>query len=184
MREFRVVNLVCTIELGATLRLRDICLRAANTEYRPRRFSALIIKKREPRCTILLFSTGRAVLTGLKCTSSAKLAARKLSRMLNKLGYNTKVDRFRVENVVGTFSCGYLINMSILQSLLGLCNTIYEPELFPGMTFKMRTQNCTSLIFSSGKIVLTGAKSIEHIHKCYQDLDLFLSAVRRGCSRN
>jgi transcription initiation factor TFIID TATA-box-binding protein len=169
--------------LGAKLALKDICQRAANAEYKPRRFSALIIKKRSPNCTILLFSTGRAVLTGLKGAAPAKLAARKLARMLGKLGYKVSVREFTIQNVVGTFSCQYTINMTVLQMILGASSTIYEPELFPGMSYKMRALKCTALIFSSGKVVLTGAKSEAHIWECYYELARILAAAKPQCMK-
>ena len=34
----------------------------------------------------------------------------------------------------------------------------YEPELFPGLIYRMKSPKIVLLIFVSGKIVLTGAK--------------------------
>ena len=34
----------------------------------------------------------------------------------------------------------------------------YEPELFPGLVYRMHAPKVVLLIFVSGKIVLTGAK--------------------------
>lgn len=36
----------------------------------------------------------------------------------------------------------------------------YEPELFPGLIYRMKQPKIVLLIFVSGKIVLTGAKVI------------------------
>ena len=41
------------------------------------------------------------------------------------------------------------ITVSLLQ---------YEPELFPGLIYRMKQPKIVLLIFVSGKIVLTGAK--------------------------
>lgn len=35
----------------------------------------------------------------------------------------------------------------------------YEPEVFPGLVYRMKSPKVTFLIFVSGKIVVTGAKS-------------------------
>ena len=38
----------------------------------------------------------------------------------------------------------------------------YEPELFPGLIYRMKQPKIVLLIFVSGKIVLTGAKVSSH----------------------
>ena len=39
----------------------------------------------------------------------------------------------------------------------------YEPELFPGLIYRMIDPKIVLLIFASGKIVLTGAKTRQDI---------------------
>lgn len=46
----------------------------------------------------------------------------------------------------------------------------YEPELFPGLIFRMEVPKLVLLIFASGKIVLTGAKKREQINEAYQTI--------------
>jgi transcription initiation factor TFIID TATA-box-binding protein len=43
----------------------------------------------------------------------------------------------------------------------------YEPELFPGLIYKMENPKVVLLIFTSGKIVLTGGKSRTEIYTAY-----------------
>ena len=55
----------------------------------------------------------------------------------------------------------------------GICafkceNTSYEPELFPGLIYRMRQPKVCILIFVSGKIVLTGAKTKNQIDQAFQ----------------
>lgn len=45
----------------------------------------------------------------------------------------------------------------------------YEPELFPGLIYRMHSPSVVLLIFVSGKIVLTGAKvrtCVRRPHRC------------------
>lgn len=44
----------------------------------------------------------------------------------------------------------------------------YEPEVFPGLIFRMMSPKVVLLIFMSGKIVLTGAKTREEIDLAYK----------------
>ena len=52
---------------------------------------------------------------------------------------------------------------------------IYEPEQFPGLIYRMENPKAVILIFSSGKLVCTGAKKEEEVHqavmKLRQELD-------------
>src|SRR3989344_2556479 len=44
-----------------------------------------------------------------------------------------------------------------------LPNTEYNPEQFPGLVLRIRDPKTSALIFNSGKIVCTGARSIEKV---------------------
>ena len=46
----------------------------------------------------------------------------------------------------------------------------YDPELFPGLIFRMDTPKVVLLISASGKIVLTGAKEREQIYDAYKKI--------------
>jgi len=46
-----------------------------------------------------------------------------------------------------------------------LDNVMYEPEQFPGLIYRMRDPKTVLLLFSSGKLVCTGAKSEEMVYE-------------------
>ena len=56
-----------------------------NPEYNPKRFSAVIMRIREPRTTALIFSTGRIVITGAKSEQAVMLAARIFEKAVQKV---------------------------------------------------------------------------------------------------
>ena len=47
-----------------------------------------------------------------------------------------------------------------------LSNTEYNPEQFPGLVIRIKDPKNSALIFSSGKIVCTGARSLEKVEEC------------------
>jgi TATA-box binding protein (TBP) (component of TFIID and TFIIIB) len=47
---------------------------------------------------------------------------------------------------------------ALLLRIWDVCGVQYEPELFPGLIYRMKQPKIVLLIFVSGKIVLTGAK--------------------------
>lgn len=65
--------------------------------------------------------------------------------------------RIKIENVVASSSFGVPIKLEkIVSSMEGI---EYEPEQFPGLVMRLQNPKAAALIFSSGKIVCTGAKS-------------------------
>jgi transcription initiation factor TFIID TATA-box-binding protein len=57
---------------------------------------------------------------------------------------------------------------SHLYITLHLCQ--YEPELFPGLIYRMVKPKIVLLIFVSGKIVLTGAKVRDEIYQAFDNI--------------
>lgn len=51
-----------------------------------------------------------------------------------------------------------------------LSNTEYNPEQFPGLVIRIKDPKTSALIFSSGKVVCTGAKTIEKVHESIQKI--------------
>ena len=59
-------NIVATCNLGCDLELKTIAMHARNAEYNPKRFSAVIMRIRDPKTTALIFRSGKMVVTGAK----------------------------------------------------------------------------------------------------------------------
>lgn len=160
-------NIVATVNLGCQLELKKIALYARNAEYNPKRFAAVIIRIREPKTTALVFGSGKMVCTGAKSEDNARLAARKYARIIQKLGFNARFTQFTIQNIVGSCDVKFPIRLERLATEhQTLCS--YEPELFPGIIYRMEDPKVVLLIFVSGKIVLTGAKEKKHIEQAFE----------------
>ena len=63
---FRIQNLVCTAELGESLNLNALAigLGLERTEYEPEQFPGLIYRPSGADSVVLLFASGRVVITG------------------------------------------------------------------------------------------------------------------------
>lgn len=69
--------------------------------------------------------------------------------------------KIRIENVVASSS---LSDQLDLQSIaLGLDGAEYEPEQFPGLIYRLKQPKTAILLFRSGKVVCTGAKSMKEV---------------------
>ncbi|KAG2378977.1 hypothetical protein C9374_007615 [Naegleria lovaniensis] len=164
-----IQNVVSTVNLGCELKLKQIALHARNAEYNPKRFAAVIMRIRDPKTTALIFASGKMVVTGAKSEDESRLAARKYARIIQKLGFNAKFTEFKIQNIVGSCDVGFPIRLEGLN-----CQhhnyASYEPEIFPGLIYRMVDPKVVLLIFVSGKIVLTGAKHREIIYQAFNNI--------------
>ncbi|KAJ2396146.1 TATA-binding protein (TBP) [Coemansia sp. RSA 2559] len=171
-------NIVATVNLDCRLDLKTIALHARNAEYNPKRFAAVIMRIREPKTTALIFASGKMVVTGAKSEDDSKLAARKYARIVQKLGFRAKFTDFRIQNIVGSCDVKFPIRLEGLAYSHGKFSS-YEPELFPGLIYRMVRPKIVLLIFVSGKIVLTGAKVREEIYQAFQAIYPVLTEFRK-----
>jgi transcription initiation factor TFIID TATA-box-binding protein len=69
--------------------------------------------------------------------------------------------KIKIENVVASTSLGEELD---LQSIaLALDGAEYEPEQFPGLIYRLKEPKTATLLFRSGKVVCTGAKSLDDV---------------------
>ncbi|OAD72294.1 transcription factor TFIID, C-terminal, TATA-box binding transcription factor [Phycomyces blakesleeanus NRRL 1555(-)] len=171
-------NIVATVNLDCRLDLKTIALHARNAEYNPKRFAAVIMRIRDPKTTALIFASGKMVVTGAKSEDDSKLAARKYARIIQKLGFQAKFTDFKIQNIVGSCDVKFPIRLEGLAYSHGHFSS-YEPELFPGLIYRMVKPKIVLLIFVSGKIVLTGAKVREEIYQAFQAIYPVLTEFRK-----
>eukprot|EP01012_Entosiphon_sulcatum_P056077 TRINITY_DN7909_c0_g1_i1.p1 TRINITY_DN7909_c0_g1~~TRINITY_DN7909_c0_g1_i1.p1 ORF type:complete len:293 (+),score=66.58 TRINITY_DN7909_c0_g1_i1:38-880(+) len=172
-----IENCVCQCHLGTNLDLREIAIRARNMEYNPQSFSACVMRMREPRATALIFSTGKMILTGCKSEEEAKLAAKKCARLIQKLGFNVRFLQYRVQNVVALIDVRFPIRLEQLHRRY-LTESTYEPEVFPSLTYRLTEPKLTAMIFCSGKVVFTGARSVADIRLAIPKICKMLDCMR------
>ena len=171
-------NIVSTVNLSCKLDLKRIALHARNAEYNPKRFAAVIMRIREPRTTALIFSSGKMVCTGAKSEEDSRLAARKYARIIQKLGFMAKFLDFKIQNMVGSCDVKFPIRLEGLVLTHGQFSS-YEPELFPGLIYRMVRPRIVLLIFVSGKVVLTGAKVRQEIYEAFDNIYPILKGFKK-----
>ena len=176
-------NIVSTVNMGCKLDLRTIALNARNAEYNPRRFAAVIMRIREPKTTALIFHSGKMVCTGAKSEDESKTAAKRYAHIIKKIGFPAKFGEFKIQNIVGSCDVGFPIRLEGLNNDHGnFCH--YEPEIFPGLIYRMHEPKIVLLIFVSGKIVLTGARQREDLYTAYENIHPVLMQFKKKPNNN
>ena len=84
----------------------------------------------------------------------------------------------KIENIVA--SASLMIRIPLEKIVEYLEGTEYEPEQFPGLVYRLKDPKAAALIFSSGKIVCTGARSIEEIRKVVKKVVRMIKSANLG----
>lgn len=63
-----------------------------------------------------------------------------------------------MQNIVTSADLGESLNLNAIAIGLGLEDVEYEPEQFPGLVYRVDEPDVVTLLFGSGKVVITGGK--------------------------
>ena len=174
----KIQNLVATVSLGCSIEPEKIALSVSNAEYNPRRFAAVIMRLREPRTTALIFKTGKMIVTGAKDIQESQNAAKLYVKIIQKCGFPAQVVDYKISNISATVDFGFPIRLEGLM-YAHHSNCTYEPELFPGLVYRMTNPKVVLLIFVSGKVVITGAKDVDSLTQGLTNIHPHLIAFRK-----
>ncbi|KAJ8442942.1 hypothetical protein Cgig2_019515 [Carnegiea gigantea] len=100
------------------------------------------------------------------------------ARVIQKLGFEAKFKDFKIQNIVGSCDVKFLIRLEALHTCHGAFST-YEPEIFPGLIYRMKQPKIVLLVFVSGEIVLTGAKWREETYTAFENIYPVLTEFRK-----
>ncbi|TNN82548.1 TATA box-binding protein-like protein 1 [Liparis tanakae] len=163
-----ITNVVATFRTRCHLNLRTIALEGNNVIYKPE-FGKVLIKLRKPKITASIWSSGKIICTGATSEDDAKIGARRLARLLQKLGFRVRFSAFKVVNVLAVCSMPFAIQL-IDFTKKNRPIASYEPELHPAATYRIKHIKATVQVFSTGSITVTGpnvqnvATAVEHIY--------------------
>jgi len=109
------------------------------------------------------------VCTGAKSERQARKAVMKVVDELKGNGIVIlSKPEIQIQNMVTSVGLGGRVDLE--KATYSLKRTMYEPEQFPGLIYRMDDPKVVILIFSSGKLVCTGAKKEEEVHRAVTKL--------------
>lgn len=170
-----VENVVASTSTGRDLDLEALCMDMPESQFNPDNFPGLIYRSVDERVAALIFRSGKIVCTGADSIEQIHRVLTELEEKFDEIGLEHNDLEPTVQNVVGVADLGDNMNLNAIAIGLGLEETEYEPEQFPGLIYRGSDTNTVSLLFGSGKLVITGGKStdnIEHgVEMMYSELD-------------
>ncbi len=178
-----IVNVIASGSLDAEFDLEKVAEDIGSiAEYDPEKYAGLYIRFGEDAPLITLYRTGKFIVTGADSEEEAYEIRTKFLRLFadHEMIPNTDDKWFRIQNLVCTAELEESLDLNALTIGLGLENTEYEPEQFPGLIYRPPKADSVILLFSSGRIVITGSSDLETAEQTFtalQDkvMDLFTS---------
>jgi len=164
-----IENVVASATLKQNIDLNSIVRVFPGVEYRPEQFPGLVYRLKKPKTATLIFSSGKMVCTGAKSERQAKKAVMKVVDELKRNGVViVGKPEIQIQNIVASAGLGGYIALE--KAVYTLKRTMYEPEQFPGLIYRMDDPKVVILLFASGKLVCTGAKKEAEVHRAVQTL--------------
>ena len=175
-----IENVVASASINQEVDLNEIVSKFPDVEYHPEQFPGLVFRLKSPKTATLIFRSGKMVCTGAKSEDQSKKAVKTVVIRLRKGGIKIKRDaEITIQNIVASINLGGRIHLE--EAARTLPRSMYEPEQFPGLIHRMLDPKTVILIFSSGKLVCTGAKkeidvyrAVHNIHTTLEEKELMI----------
>ena len=160
-------NLVATARIFTncpSFDLHTISRFLPNCTYDKQKFAAITVRQHDPRCTILLFTSGKMVLTGCKDYVECCLASLNIVTLLrvHLTHFHFTLQDVTIQNIVGNvdlcLGSTHHIDLHKMYTEENIYCT-YQKNMFPGLIYRANSCPVVLLLFYSGKIVITGGKS-------------------------
>lgn len=184
--DLTVQNVVFTASLGVRVPLAEIADKLYGTLGK-KTFPAVICRLVYPEAVVSIFESGKIILTGCRHPRDALVLVWMISmRLYFSLGIRCIPNNLTIQNVNCSVSIGYGVDVELFfDDNMSACS--YAPDKFPGLNFPVNNARlkemffgCTFLLFKSGRMVVTGARTPRDAHRAFNVLVARLPAYATG----
>jgi len=173
----RIENIVASAALGVEVPLEKIVSKLEGMEYEPEQFPGLVYRMEKPKAAALIFGSGKIVCTGARSMDDVNEVFKKVVKIVQKTGTRVpKGFKVQIENIVASAKLEGGLNLDTIAFKLE--NSEYEPEQFPGLVLRMDEPKVAFLLFGSGKIVCTGARSVKDVNLAVEKVHKKLKSIK------
>lgn len=161
--KYEIQNIVLSVTYEDTeFDLEKLAGILEGARYDPEVFPGIAYKSVEPTASFLIFASGKMNCVGAKSMEDAHNAIEKLTQKLRDSDVEISGEpEVEVQNMVASFNFDRDFDLEMIAR--NFRNTEYEPEVFPGLVFRLDDPKAVILLFVSGKGVCAGAKSEDDI---------------------
>lgn len=119
------------------------------------------------------------IVVGAKDIEDAHIAALKYKEILEKINIPVKFLDYKICNMTASLDVGFPIRLENFFYGTNSLNVTYEPELFPGLIYRMTDPKVVLIIFVNGKVTITGAKTAEAFEEAMSFIYPYLLEYRK-----
>ena len=168
-----IVNVVASGALDVELDLERLAddIGEPVARYDPDKYPGMYLRFEEDAPLITVYRTGKFIITGADSEEESYSLRERFLNLFSDMGVIEEPEDEWV--AIQNYVCiGELDNLHLepLSIRLGLYNTQYEPEQFPGLIYRPEGAEGVVLLFATGKAVVTGCRSIESAEEIFADL--------------
>ena len=176
--KIKIENVVASTDIKKIISLDKLLNVLEASEYEPEQFPGLVYRLDDPKVATLIFRSGKIICVGARSTADAKLALKKTVRNIKKIGirFNENNLKVKIENIVVAIDLQKELNLD--QLAFQLEDSEYEPEQFPGLVYRIMEPKVAFLLFSSGRVVCAGAKSLDSVKIAVKKLEAKLRSLK------
>jgi transcription initiation factor TFIID TATA-box-binding protein len=132
----------------------------------------------------------------LEPEEESKTACIQFKKIIKKMDYDVSFKNFKIQNIVGSCKFKYNLPLQVIKNhiieKMKKPKIFYEPEIFPGLIYYYISSNTNTddkdekkpnivfLMFSSGNIVITGAKKRNQIYDAFSQIYSLLDKFKES----
>lgn len=172
MASLRLENIVATGDLDTRINFSDVLDRVElpHLRYDPDVHQGLELRFIEEGPLVTVYATGKYIIRAPSIDTLQETREDFLDLFYQEQLINEPRDvAFDINNVVGSGGIGREVALEALAEDLGLEEASYDPDTFPALRCKLRNHKPTILLYRSGKVIITGADSVEGAQSAYED---------------
>jgi transcription initiation factor TFIID TATA-box-binding protein len=178
MNGIKIENIVANAQISQGFNIEDLVERIPELIYNPDDFIGVTYKLDDPKTAILILPNGKAICTGAISMQEVDISIKRITEKMLNVGINVNTNpSIETQNVVVSTELNISLDLDSVSRGLLLKNVNYDPEQFPGLIYNMDDIGALLLIFSSGKIICTGAKSFEDASRAIEMMKEKLSSL-------
>ena|SRR5208283_800099 len=121
---------------------------------------------------VVFYKSGKFLITGVKSPEKINDTTERVLKILEIAGVHNSLTETEIVNIVCLGTLQFNTTLEKIVFHLNSSDVSYEPEQFPGLIYK--NWGATFLIFSTGKVIITGVRNFEKAKILFEKLEKLL----------
>ena len=157
----KIINIVASGDLHQSVDFNQLIGIGERFRFDPNKYHGGYLSLQEGQATI--YRSGKYILCGIKSVNHIPELWSEVSSQLSPYLDMSSATFPVIQNNVGMTDIQRKISLTKICVNFSLESVEFEPEVFPGLVWRMKVGTC--LIFSSGKILMMGVKSVDQLNQ-------------------